>query len=178
MNTFRLKGNPVCTNNSFSLPQQCASRSDNTISQSGTNSTASCQPQSCPFPFEYAPPSNLSCFCAAPLPVVYRLKSPGFLDFVPYISSFMEYLTTGLDLDSDQLYIVSFEWENGFRLRMNLKLYPVYNASSNSSNTFNQSEVQRIRKMFTGWLIPDNDIFGPYELLDFNLPDIYRDGLS
>ncbi|PPS13232.1 hypothetical protein GOBAR_AA07434 [Gossypium barbadense] len=172
--TLWLKGNPVCTNNSLSLPQQCASRNDNTRSQSGTNSTGSCQPQSCPFPYEYSPTSNLSCFCAAPLPVVYRLKSPGFSDFVPYINSFTEYLTTGLELDSDQLYIGSFEWEKGPRLKMNLKLYPVYNASNNSGSMFNGSEVQRIRGMFTGWNIPDSDIFGPYELINFNLPDIYR----
>lgn len=172
--TLWLKGNPVCTNNSLSLPQQCASRNDNTRSQSGTNSTGHCQPQSCPFPFEYSPTSNISCFCAVPLPVVYRLKSPGFSDFVPYINSFSEYLTTGLELDSDQLYIGSFEWEKGPRLKMNLKLYPVYNASNNSGNMFNGSEVQRIRGLFTGWNIPDSDIFGPYELINFNLPDIYR----
>ncbi|MBA0880987.1 hypothetical protein Goshw_020757 [Gossypium schwendimanii] len=172
--TLWLEGNPVCTNNSLSLPQQCASRNDNTRSQSGTNSTGHCQPQSCPFPFEYSPTSNISCFCAVPLPVVYRLKSPGFSDFVPYINSFSGYLTTGLELDSDQLYIGSFEWEKGPRLKMNLKLYPVYNASNNSGNMFNGSEVQRIRGMFTGWNIPDSDIFGPYELINFNLPDIYR----
>ncbi|KAA3490448.1 putative LRR receptor-like serine/threonine-protein kinase [Gossypium australe] len=172
--TLWLKGNPVCTNSSLSLPQQCASRNDNTRSQSGTNFTGPCPPQSCPFPFEYSPTSNFSCFCAAPLPVVYRLKSPGFSDFVPYINSFSEYLTTGLELDSDQLYIGSFEWEQGPRLKMNLKLYPVYNASNNSGNMFNGSEVQRIREMFTGWNIPDSDIFGPYELINFNLPDIYR----
>ncbi|MBA0817302.1 hypothetical protein Gohar_001880 [Gossypium harknessii] len=172
--TLWLKGNPVCTNNSLSLPQQCASRNDNTRSQSGTNSTGHCQPQSCPFPFEYSPTSNISCFCAVPLPVVYRLKSPGFSDFVPYINSFSEYLTTGLELDSDQLYIGSFEWEKGPRLKMNLKLYPVYNASNNSGNMFNGSEVQRISGLFTGWNIPDSDIFGPYELINFNLPDIYR----
>ncbi|GMI84039.1 HDS-associated RLK1 [Hibiscus trionum] len=173
--TLWLKGNPVCTNNNLSLPQPCASRSDNVVRQSSTNSTAACQPQSCPFPFEYSPVSNLSCFCAAPLLVGYRLKSPGFSDFFPYISKFEEYLTTGLELDFDQLYIDTFEWEKGPRLKMNLKLYPVYNASSNTGNLFNRSEVQRIRRMFTGWHIPDSDIFGPYELLNFSLLDIYRD---
>ncbi|KAK8515796.1 hypothetical protein V6N12_075817 [Hibiscus sabdariffa] len=81
--TLWLKGNPVCTNSNLSLLQPCASRSDNVVRQSATNSTAACQPQS--------------------------------------------------------------------------------------------SEVQRIRGMFTGWLIPDSDIFGPYELLNFTLLDIYRD---
>ncbi|XP_039013523.1 probable LRR receptor-like serine/threonine-protein kinase At1g06840 isoform X2 [Hibiscus syriacus] len=174
--TLWLKGNPVCSNNNLSLPQLCASRSDNVVrSQSATNSTAACQPQSCPFPFEYSPTSNLSCFCAAPLLVGYRLKSPGFSDFLPYISRFEEYLTNGLELDFNQLYIDSFEWKKGPRLKMYLKLYPVYNASSNTGNLFNKNEVQRIRRMFTGWHIPDSDIFGPYELLNFTLLDIYRD---
>ncbi|KAE8710873.1 putative LRR receptor-like serine/threonine-protein kinase [Hibiscus syriacus] len=173
--TLWLKGNPVCTNNNLSLPQPCASRSDNVVrNQSATNSTAACPPQSCPFPLEYSPTSNLSCFCAAPLLVGYRLKSPGFSDFVPYISKFEEYLIAGLELDFNQLYIDSFEWEKGPRVKMYLKLYPVYNASNNTG-LFNRNEVQRIRGMFTGWHIPDSDIFGPYELLNFTLLDVYRD---
>ncbi|XP_022730604.1 probable LRR receptor-like serine/threonine-protein kinase At1g06840 [Durio zibethinus] len=175
--TLWLKGNPVCINDNINLRQQCASRSDNvTGSQSTTNSTAVCQPQSCPYPYEYSPTSNLSCFCAAPLLIGYRLKSPGFSDFPPYTIRFEDYLTSGLDLDFQQLYIDSFAWEEGPRLKMYLKLYPVYNATSNSRNMFNMSEVQRIRRMFTGWLIPDSDIFGPYELLNFNLLDIYNEG--
>ncbi|KAK8619740.1 hypothetical protein V6N13_066251 [Hibiscus sabdariffa] len=173
--TLWLKGNPVCTNRNLSLLQPCASRTDSIVRQSATNSTAACQPQSCPFPFEYSPTSNVSCFCAAPLLVGYRLKSPGFSDFFPYMTKFEDYLTTGLELDFDQLYIDRFEWEEGPRLKMYLKLYPVYNASGNTGNKFNRSEVQRIRGMFTGWLIPDSDIFGPYELLNFNLLDIYTD---
>ncbi|XVF05868.1 hypothetical protein REPUB_Repub05bG0210300 [Reevesia pubescens] len=174
--TLWLKGNPVCVNGNLNLPQLCTSRSDNlTRSQSATNSAAVCTPQSCPFPFEPSPTSNLSCFCAAPLLVGYRLKSPGFSDFPPYISDFEEYLTSGLHLNFDQLDIYSFAWVEGPRVQMYLKLYPVYNASGNNDNKFNESEVQRIRSMFTGWLIPDSDIFGPYELLNFTLLDVYRD---
>lgn len=165
--------------NNLSIAQLCASRSDNrTINQAAPNSTADCGPQSCPFPYEYSPTSNLSCFCAAPLLVGYRLKSPGFSDFRPYKSTFEQYLTTGLDLDFNQLYIDSFEWQKGPRVKMYLKLYPVYNDSSNDRHMFNRSEVRRIRSMFTGWLIGDSDIFGPYELLNFTLLDIYGDGLS
>ncbi|XVF46108.1 hypothetical protein PTKIN_Ptkin03bG0000300 [Pterospermum kingtungense] len=97
--TLWLKGNPVCADNNLSIPQLCASRSDNgTSNQSATNSTVDCPPQSCPYP-------------------------------------------------------------------------------GNDSHIFNRSEVRRIRSMFTGWLIPDSDIFGPYELLNFTLLDIYRDVL-
>ncbi|KAM7521967.1 hypothetical protein LguiA_011869 [Lonicera macranthoides] len=56
---------------------------------------------------------------------------------------------------------------------MNLKIFPVY--VDNSSYIFNRSEVLRIRSMFTGWLIPDSEIFGPYELLDFVLWGPYID---
>ncbi|XP_022730169.1 probable LRR receptor-like serine/threonine-protein kinase At1g06840 [Durio zibethinus] len=174
--TLWLKGNPVCTNGNLSLPQLCASQSVNVNrSQSATNSAAECLPQSCPSPYEASLSSNLSCVCAAPLLVGYRLKSPGFSYFLPYMRRFEEYLTFGLDLDFRQLYIDSLEWEEGPRLRMYLKLYPVYNASSKSGNMFNRSEVRRIGSKFTGYNIPDSDIFGPYELLNFTLPDIYKE---
>ncbi|XP_028070469.1 probable LRR receptor-like serine/threonine-protein kinase At1g06840 [Camellia sinensis] len=51
---------------------------------------------------------------------------------------------------------------------MDLKIFPVY-VDNTSSHIFNTTEVQRIRGMFTGWHIPDSEIFGPYELLDFPL---------
>lgn len=140
--------------------------------QSSENSNATCPVQSCPY--EYAPSSPLSCFCAAPLLVGYRLKSPGFTDFRPYKSQFEVYLTNGLDLEIFQLYIDSFIWEEGPRLKMYLKFFPVFD---NTSHVFNKSEVMRIRSMFTGWKIPDSDIFGPYELLNFTLWGPYEYGL-
>lgn len=60
---------------------------------------------------------------------------------------------------------------------MQLKLFPVYVGNS-SSHKFNRSELLRIRSMFTGWKIPDSDLFGPYELLNFTLLDPYKDGKS
>lgn len=141
--------------------------------QSSENSNATCPVQSCPY--EYAPSSPLSCFCAAPLLVGYRLKSPGFTDFRPYKYQFEVYLTNGLDLEIFQLYIDSFIWEEGPRLKMYLKFFPVY--INTTSHVFNKSEVLRIRSMFTGWKIPDSDIFGPYELLNFTLWGPYEDGL-
>lgn len=130
--------------------------------------------QACPPPYEYLP---VVCFCAVPLPVEYRLKSPGFSDFRPYKSTFEKYITSGLDLSLDQLDLTSFVWEKGPRLRMHLKLFPVY-VNNISSHTFNKSEVQRIMGMFTSWKIPDSDVFGPYELIDFILLDPYKNGLS
>lgn len=104
------------------------------------------------------------------------MKSPGFSDFIPYVSEFQEYLTSGLSLDQHQLLIDSFQWQKGPRLRMYLKFFPLYGSNDNNSFIFNRSEVRRIRAMFTGWNIRDEDLFGPYELMDFTLSDVYRDG--
>ncbi|KAL7241974.1 hypothetical protein ACSBR1_014532 [Camellia fascicularis] len=84
------------------------------------------------------------------------------------------YLTTGLKLNIFQLEIVSVLWEEGPRLRMDLKIFLVY-VDNTSSHIFNTTEVQRIRSMFTGWHIPDSEIFGPYELLNFPLRFPYVD---
>lgn len=122
--------------------------------------------------------SPVPCFCAVPLIVDYRLKSPGISFFLSYKETFEEYLSSGLKLELYQLDLDHFEWEKGPRLKMHLKLFPVYQANTTSTNAFNASEVQRIKSMFTGWNIPDSDIFGPYELLGFDLLGPYRDGLS
>ncbi|CAL5393794.1 unnamed protein product [Camellia sinensis] len=160
-----LQGNPICLNTNLVL--FCGPQNENeTVNHtpSATNSNDNCLVQSCPY--EYAP--NSPCFCAVPLIVGYQLKSPGFRYFEPYWVPFEMYLTTGLKLNIFQLEIVSVLWEEGPRLRMDLKIFPVY-VDNTSSHIFNTTEVQRIRSMFTGWHIPDSEIFGPYELLDFPL---------
>ncbi|KAH7837830.1 hypothetical protein Vadar_018522 [Vaccinium darrowii] len=169
--TVRLQGNPICSNTNLvqfcSTPTQSISRI-----QGSANSSEVCPVQSCPY--EYAPSSPVPCFCAAPLLVGYRLKSPGFTEFLPYKYQFEVYLTDGLDLEIFQLYIDSFIWEEGPRLKMYLKFFPVY-IGNTTSYVFNKTEVLRIRSMFTGWHIPDSDIFGPYELLNFTLWGPYLD---
>ncbi|KAJ4719274.1 Protein kinase domain [Melia azedarach] len=168
---YRLGGNPLCRNTN--LVQFCGSQTDgdNDIPTS-TNTTVNCP--TCPTGYEYSPSSPVPCFCAAPLLVEYRLKSPGISYFLPYKDMFEEYLTFGLGLHLYQLDIASFRWQKGPRLRMYLKLFPVMN-NSHSSSVFSAREVQRIKSMFTGWSIPGSDIFGPYELLSFTLLDPYKD---
>lgn len=141
-----------------------------------TNTTVSCEVASCPWPYEYSKTSIVHCFCSIPLIVEYRLKSPGFSDFVPFRTDFEKYLSSGLDLYQYQLEVVSFEWEKGPRLRMSLKLFPVY--FENSTYTFNNSEVRRITNKFTGWNIRDSELYGPYELIKFTLLGPYANGLS
>ncbi|KAK1570459.1 hypothetical protein Q3G72_002218 [Acer saccharum] len=171
--TLWLRGNPLCTNNN--LPNSCGSKNDEESNmQVSTYSPPECPPQSCPSPYEYSRSSPVLCFCAAPLLVEYRLKSPGFSYFRQYLTTFEEYITTGLELNPSQLDLDSFTWQKGPRLRMYLKLFPVYGVDNKTTNVFNDSEVRRIRSMFTGWLIPDSDLFGPYELLDFILLEPYQ----
>ncbi|KAF8402451.1 hypothetical protein HHK36_010535 [Tetracentron sinense] len=177
--TIRLQGNPVCSNaNQLNIVQFCGSQSeDDFTTERSTNSSTDCPLQSCPLGnfYEYVPESPLSCFCAAPLLVGYRLKSPGFIDFLPYENQFEGYLTSGMKLDLYQLSLGSIQWEKGPRLKMYLKFFPTYNNQSNNSNTFNVSEIKRIKSMFTGWTIPDSDLFGPYELINFTLLGPYKD---
>ena len=174
--TFRLKGNPLCSNSK--LAQFCVSQpKDKNNSQSSTNITSVCLAQACLPPYEYSPTYPVDCFCASPLFVEYRLKSPGFSDFRRYRHTFEKFLTSTLNLFHYQLYIDSFEWEEGPRLGMQLKFFPVYDAE-NSTHVFNRSEIQRIFDMFTSWKIKNFDIFGPYEIISFSLLGFHKDGLS
>ena len=109
----------------------------------------------------------MECVCAAPLFVDYRLKSPGFAtDFPAYVSWFQDNLTSNLKVDINQLYINNYSWEEGPRLRMHLKLFPV-TVENKTNHKFNDSEYLRIRNVLTGWNVNDSDLFGPYELMDF-----------
>ncbi|XP_062184861.1 probable LRR receptor-like serine/threonine-protein kinase At1g06840 [Phragmites australis] len=160
--TILLYGNPVCTvQNQLNISQYCQSRAVAAHGGSANNSTR-CAPCSTDLPYENIPMSPIPCLCAIPLYVDYRLKSPGFWNFVPYEVQFQQYLSSGLSLSLYQLELSTFMWEEGPRLKMYLKLFP------NNTAFFNASEVFRLRTMFTGWQIPDSDIFGPYELIDFN----------
>ncbi|KAF6168715.1 hypothetical protein GIB67_026601 [Kingdonia uniflora] len=165
--TLRLQGNPVCHNANVNIARFCGSGTS-TITGSLTNSAVGCPIQSCPTEsfFEYVPTSPVPCFCASPLRVGYRLKSPSFLYFPPYQKSFDVYMTSSLSLDLYQISVDSFIWEHGPRLRMYLKLFPSFN---NRSNTFNTSEIQRIKGRFTTWRFRGSDLYGPYELLNFTL---------
>ena len=172
--TFRLRGNPCCLNSS--LAPFCGSESeDENNSQNSTNTTSVCLAQGCPPPYEYSPTSPVACFCALPLFVGYRLKSPAFSDFRPYKYKFEEFLTSHLELSLYQLYIDSFAWVEGPRLGMQLKFFPVSD-SENNAHTFNKSEVQRIFDVFTSWKIHNDDLFGPAELISFPILDFYKYG--
>ncbi|RDX99607.1 putative LRR receptor-like serine/threonine-protein kinase, partial [Mucuna pruriens] len=165
--TVGLDGNPLCPNTT--LAQFCGSEVATEEDGSSTNKSSFCPPQACPPPNEY----SVNCFCALPLIVAYRLKSPGFSDFLPYLNLFQSYMTSGVEISINQLQY-DFYWQVGPRLRMDLKFFPAY-VDNTSDHLFNTSELLRITSMFTGWLIPDNDLFGPYELIGFTLLGPYQD---
>ncbi|XXG40075.1 hypothetical protein AAC387_Pa01g0877 [Persea americana] len=176
--SLKLQGNPVCKN--ANLFRFCGSQSggDDTPGDS-TKSIKDC-PQTCPTDssYEYDPESPELCFCAAPIRVGYRLKSPSFSNFLPYQSSFKVFLTSALKLNLSQLSIDSFKYEPGPRLRMYLKFFPLYdNHSGTVATKFNTSEIVRIRNIFTDWSITANETFGPAELLDFTLLGPYLNAL-
>lgn len=182
---FRLQGNPVCKNaNQSNVVQFCGSQNGGEDGEgtpgNSTNSVVNCPVQSCPIDlsYEYYPESPVPCFCAAPIRVGYRLKSPSFSDFHPYESSFKGFLTSGLKLNLSQMSIDSFLWEAGPRLRMYLKFFPLYdNHSGIVTHIFNTSEILRIRRIFTDWSIVASDTFGPAELLNVTLLGPYLNGI-
>ncbi|KAI4302627.1 hypothetical protein MLD38_038349 [Melastoma candidum] len=166
--TLRLAGNPVCNNaNAQNISQFCGQQPGGVDMHLASLNSTTCPAGSCPTDnyFEIVPEPSSPCFCAAPLRIGYRLKSPSFSYFPPYQSLFEEYLTSSLNLEVYQLYIDSYAWE-GPRLRMYLKLFPAYDSNA---SMFSESEVLRINEIYTSWHFPGNDLFGPYELLNFTL---------
>lgn len=140
-----------------------------------SNYPSVCPLFSCPVKdFEYVPDSPVSCFCAAPIGVWMRLRSPSFTNFRPYISQFKAYLTSNLGIDYYQLVIPSFVWLKGPRITLLLKFFPPFR---NSSNVFRADEIQHICGQFATFSIPGNDLFGPYDLLNFSLGGQYANGM-
>nr|QAS62440.1 LRR receptor-like serine/threonine-protein kinase [Sedum alfredii] len=167
--TLRLYGNPICRQaNIPNIKLYCGSETAN-FEELQLSGNTTCPIQACPVNnfFEYVPESPVPCFCASPIRIGYRLKSPSFSYFPPYMDQFETYVTTSLRLKLHQLFIDSYEWEVGPRLRMYLKFFPAY--ADGQSSTFNESEVHRLRSIFSSWNFPTDNFYGPYELLNFTL---------
>ncbi|KAJ0028290.1 hypothetical protein Pint_35120 [Pistacia integerrima] len=176
--TIRLQGNPICTStNEFNIVQFCGPNiGDDEVSGTSNNtSNPTCLPQSCPASLymEYVPESPASCFCALPLGVDVRLKSPCISDFPPYMNAFVLEVTSSLGLNRYQLLINSLLWQNGRRLLITLKVFPQY--INNTTNEFNKSEVYRIMDRIATFTLSLSDVFGPYELINFTRHGPYAD---
>ncbi|KAL3753312.1 hypothetical protein ACJRO7_000671 [Eucalyptus globulus] len=175
--TIWLQGNPVCRRqNELNIVNYCASEgsSADAPANSTYSNSSSCPYQHCPELYEHLPDSPDPCYCAAPLGVGMRLRSLSIFDFRPYADQFISYVTSGLDLQPYQLVVDSFIWQNGPRLKMFLKFYPVI---GNYSGIFNASEVLRLTDDIARFTIPGNDVFGPYDLLNFTL-GLYQSDVS
>ncbi|XP_076939445.1 putative LRR receptor-like serine/threonine-protein kinase At1g06840, partial [Bidens hawaiensis] len=171
--SLRLHGNPICRNASIQNTDDfCGPKEYKDYIHPISNNITDCRIQSCPLDnyYEFVSGSSIPCFCASPLRVGYRLKSPSFSYFPPYQEDFEMYVTKSLELELYQLHIDSVMWEKR-RLRMYLKLFPKVGAKR--SGEFSTSEVLRIRGIFTTWVFPGSDLFGPYELLNFTLVGPY-----
>ncbi|XP_043723605.1 probable LRR receptor-like serine/threonine-protein kinase At1g06840 isoform X2 [Telopea speciosissima] len=169
--SIRLHGNPLCKNASqANIAYFCGYEvGANNASSNSINQSSVCLIQSCPTDsYEYVPESPVQCFCAAPLHIDYRLKSPSFSYFPPYEDQFEMYLASSLNLDHYQIFVHFSFWEPGPRLRMDLRIFPMY-----PSNIFNTSEVLRVRHKFMTWEFPTDNFFGPYDLLNFTLLSPY-----
>ncbi|KAJ7528190.1 hypothetical protein O6H91_16G088600 [Diphasiastrum complanatum] len=169
-----LYGNPICQNPLPEIFLVCAPNNFTTLSVADTTNApvSSCQSQTCSPGVDELVPGLATqqglCRCASPIQVDYRLKSPGFTFFEPYKQEFNTYISGGLNLTLVQVDVANYSWEPGPRLRIHLKLFPV--VADQSIRMFNLSEMRRLYQTFTGWKIPDNLDFGPYEVLGFTLP--------
>lgn len=174
---FRLGGNPICKNQSGQNTEKfCKSNSvEDGLHRSSSSSSKTCPVSSCPTDsyFELVPDTPDPCFCASPLGIGYRLKSPSFSYFPPYMNSFEAYLSKELSLVKHQLLIDSYDWE-GSRLRMYLKIFPSFDSGTHKLDV---NETFLITEKFMSWNFTRNDVFGPYELLNFTIPDRLQTGM-
>ncbi|CAM0954975.1 unnamed protein product [Alopecurus aequalis] len=163
--TIMLNGNPVCGNSSGTpIDSFCQPRSVNKQTPKQIEDTSlNCSPCPTDKTYEHNPSYNSSCFCAVPLGVGLRLKSPSITNFYSYEGTFRGDITSLLNLSLNQLHIEYYILEVGPRINMHLKLFP------NDTSLFNTSEVVRLRHVLAGWEITLLDVFGPYELLNFTL---------
>ncbi|BAB10966.1 receptor protein kinase-like protein [Arabidopsis thaliana] len=178
--TVKLYGNPVCANvNAGKLADLCGISTlevESPATSSETISTGDCKRQSCPVSenYDYVIGSPVACFCAAPLGIDLRLRSPSFSDFRPYKVSYMLDVASpkNLGINPYQISIDTFAWQSGPRLFMNMKIFPEY---SELNSKFNSTEVQRIVDFFATFTLNTDDSLGPYEIISINT-GAYKDG--
>lgn len=180
----RLYGNPVCARvNEPNIADLCGVSTTVDVVESpgswsdnnNSTTTGECKRQSCPLSenYEYVIGSPVPCFCAAPIGIGLRLRSPSFSDFRPYTVAYMLDVASNLGINLYQLSIESFSWQSGPRLAINMKVFPEY-----SSSKFNTTELPRIVDFFATFSLDTDDSLGPYEIIYINLLGPYKDGNS
>ncbi|MCO5578110.1 hypothetical protein L7F22_031948 [Adiantum nelumboides] len=160
----------ICRTNDTLIHRLCKLHHDISLGESkqADNSySPSCDPMTCSSGEEPIPAVFYSqglCRCAMPIVVGYRLKSPSFAFFTPFIKGYEEWIASGLLLSPDQVHLNSFTKESGPRFSTILKIFPAVDGP----RIFTETELLRIFSIFSGWKMPPNDFYGPQELLSFN----------
>ncbi|XP_010543142.2 PREDICTED: probable LRR receptor-like serine/threonine-protein kinase At5g37450 [Tarenaya hassleriana] len=172
--TIKLYGNPICSRaNESNIGNLCGISNIEIEKPPGGSSNDDCKRQSCPKDdnYEYVVGSPFPCFCALPIHVGLRLRSPSFSDFRPYLLPYLIDLAPKLGLHLYQLFISSFTWQVGPRLVINLTIFPEY---SDFTNRFNFSELHRLVDFVATFSLSSNDAYGPYEILYISLLGPYK----
>ncbi|MCO5580428.1 hypothetical protein L7F22_034294 [Adiantum nelumboides] len=160
----------ICRTNDTLIHRLCKLHHDISLGeskQSDNSYSPSCDPMTCSSGEEPIPAVFYSqglCRCAMPIVVGYRLKSPSFAFFTPFIKGYEEWIASGLLLSPDQVHLNSFTKESGPRFSTILKIFPAVDGP----RIFTETELLRIFSIFSGWKMPPNDFYGPQELLSFN----------
>ncbi|KAI5082092.1 hypothetical protein GOP47_0001835 [Adiantum capillus-veneris] len=174
-----LHGNhAICRTNNTLIHRLCKLHHDISLGESKETDNSyspSCDPMTCSSGEEPIPAVFYSqglCRCAMPIVVGYRLKSPSFAFFTPFIKGYEEWIARGLLVSPDQVHLNSFTKESGPRFSTILKIFPTVNGP----RIFTETELLRIFAIFSGWKMPPNDFYGPQELLSFNYT-LYQDDI-
>jgi hypothetical protein len=88
------------------------------------------------------------CQCAQPIPVMIKLKSPGFSFFDGHFTTTLISLLEGpLNIPASQVQIQSSDWDSvGERLTLNLLLFP-------PNSTFNLIEINNLYDIFSNFTV-------------------------
>lgn len=171
----------ICNNSADSLiGRLCKPHKNLFLSESkveDNNYSPTCDPLTCSQGEEPIPSVFYSqglCRCAMPIIVGYRLKSPSFAFFAPFMQSYQDWIAHGILVSEGQVYVDSFTKEPGPRFATVLKIFP---SSNGALRSFNESEVMRIYAIFSGWKLPASDFFGPQELMFFNY-SMYQEDIN
>ncbi|KAI4302628.1 hypothetical protein MLD38_038350 [Melastoma candidum] len=179
--TLLLQGNPVCRKQNIqNIAAYCEAISEVPAPPppAPVYPDVTCLSQSCPGGYQYVSGAPRPCYCAAPLGVVMRLRSPSISYFPPYQDMFVSYISSNLNLDSYQVAVVpNYIWERGPRLRMIVDFFPQYGDNSGGGGKFNPAEARRIVDGIATFVLPTNDTFGPYDLINF-IPGLYADDIN
>ncbi|KAG0582214.1 hypothetical protein KC19_3G043100 [Ceratodon purpureus] len=173
-----LTGNPSMCGSNGIIPaptQLSVCQGSNSVLQQGVSygsdapkGTAVC-PSSCEYPALLVEANNLTCWCATPITVQIRLKSPSFTYFDPgYLTYFQGLAARALSISTYQVRASNTTRTPGlFSQDITLLIFPPAKSAS-----FNESAYDAVYLQFASWRVSAGEewsfsIVGPYDFLDF-----------